>query len=129
MRLKSLALALSTAGLLAAIPAAPASADGPWPDEEPWPPGNCQQGTFCAWPNWAPVNSGPTETPSLVTTGPWTGSAPTKTFYNYTTANVELEYHHTWQDDSTVITHCATPRGNIFYLQVIVTKVNWHGSC
>ncbi|WP_433388819.1 hypothetical protein [Micromonospora sp. KLBMP9576] len=129
MRLKSIALAVSVAGLLATAPAASAAAAEP--GDEAWPPGNCPKGAFCVWPNWAEPATPPTETPSLVTYGEWSGSVPGLTYYNYTSRNVEMEHVYTWPDGKkTTQKTCSIPGGRIFYLPMAVTKVNWHpGSC
>ncbi|MEU4793840.1 hypothetical protein ACFWRG_30950 [Micromonospora tulbaghiae] len=129
MLLKSITLAASLAGLLAT--ATPASAAAPKSSDEAWPPGNCQPGTFCVWPNWAFPAPAPVETPSLVTSSEWSGSVPALTYYNYTSRNVDMEYVYTWPDGSTSTrTTCVPKGGNIFYLPMAVTKLNWHeGSC
>ncbi|MBB5826538.1 hypothetical protein [Micromonospora carbonacea] len=128
MLLKSLAVAASAATLLATAPTASAAASQA---SEAWPPGNCAQGTFCVWPNWAHPNPAPVETPSLVSAGEWSGSVPAKTYYNYTPRNVDMKYSYTWPDGSTShYTLCTPPGGNIFYLPVTVTQLSWHeGSC
>lgn len=126
MRLRSLvlgAVSVAAAGLLAAPTAAA---------EEPWPPGNCPQGAFCVWPNWAHPEPAPVEKPSVVTYGEWAGEvAPARTYYNYTSRNVDLEYFYTWPDGSTTSsTNCVRPGGTIFYTPMTVTKLTWHeGSC
>ncbi|MGM1062500.1 hypothetical protein [Saccharothrix sp. Mg75] len=130
MRLKSVLLTVSAvAALLIGGPVASATASGT-PDEA-WPPGNCQKGTFCVWPNWAHPLPAPVETPSLATDREWSGSVPALTFYNYTSRNADLGYSYTWPDGSTSShTICVPPGGNIFYLPVTVTKLSWHqGSC
>ncbi|MDQ2587970.1 hypothetical protein [Saccharothrix yanglingensis] len=128
MRLKTILLAVAAAGLLVTAPATSAAAST---SDEAWPPGNCQRGTFCVWPNWAHPEPAPVETPSLMTDTEWSGSVPAKTFHNYTSRNVDLGYSYTWPDGSTSnYTNCVRPGGNIFYLPVTVTKVRWHeGSC
>jgi hypothetical protein len=129
MRLKSVALAIAAAGLLVTAPTASAAVSET--PNEAWPPGNCQQGTFCVWPHWAHPEPAPVETPSLVTDDEWSGSVAALTYYNYTSRNVDLAYSYTWPDGSTSsYTTCAPRGGSIFYLPVTVTKVSWHeGSC
>ncbi|WP_229401691.1 hypothetical protein [Micromonospora okii] len=129
MPLKAIAVAATTAAILAA--ASPASATPASPTDEAWPPGNCQPGTFCVWPNWAPVNTGPTETPSLVTITNWSGNVPAKTYYNYTSQNFDVTWNYTFPDGEVrESTSCVSRGGNIFYLPVRVTKVSAHqGGC
>ncbi|MGC4805131.1 phosphoribosyltransferase domain-containing protein [Micromonospora sp. DT233] len=124
MKLKSIALAVSVAGLMVTAPAASASAAAA---DEAYPPGNCPQGSFCVWPNWAPPNTGPTETPSVVATPAWTGSAAGKTFYNYTGREVDVTHSYTFPDGEVrTSTFCARVGGNIFYAPQTVTKLSWH---
>ncbi|MFJ6153630.1 MULTISPECIES: hypothetical protein [Micromonospora] len=129
MRLKSIAVAATMAGLVATAPAASAAAQEA--SDEAWPPGNCQPGTFCVWPNWAFPEPAPVETPSLVTSKEWSGSVPALTYYNYTSRNVDMEFVYTWPDGSTTTRTTCVPRGgNIFYVPMAVTKLTWHeGAC
>jgi hypothetical protein len=126
--LRSAAAAVA-AGVLATAPAASAAASTT--ADEAWPPGNCQQGTFCVWPNWAEPATGPTETPSIVTSTNWSGSAPGKQYYNYTSQNFDLTYAYTFPDGEVMVrTFCVPSGGNIFYIPVSVTSLTVHqGSC
>lgn len=131
MTLRPLALGLASVAFVAAMASAPgASAVGSAASDEPWPPGNCPQGNFCVWSNWATIpDPAPTE-PSVVTNQDWTGKAPALTYYNYTSRNADLGYLYTLPDGSQQPNTFCVPahQGNIFYLPVEVTEVTFRDS-
>ncbi|MET8043715.1 hypothetical protein ABZU25_22975 [Micromonospora sp. NPDC005215] len=123
MPLKSIAIAASVAGVLATAPAA--SAASAQASAEQWLPGNCPQGTFCVWPNWDHPAEGPTATPSLVTSGEWSGNVLAFNFYNHTSRNAEITWSYTYLGSKLSGSLCARPGGGDLYVPMYVTKVSW----
>jgi len=120
---KSIAVAASVAGVLAGAPAAAAAPSQA--SDDGWGPGNCPQGTLCIWPNWDHPPEGPTETPSLVTTGEWSGSITAFNFYNYTSRNAEITWSYRYLGTDYTGAVCARPGSGNLYVPVTVTKVSW----
>ncbi|MGC5286245.1 hypothetical protein [Micromonospora sp. DT231] len=124
MLLKSLALALSVAGVLATVPASAATAQA---SAGQWLPGNCPRGTFCTWPNWDHPAEGPIATPSLVTSSEWSGNVPAFNFYNHTSRNAEISWSYTYLNGSQMsgVLCARAGEGGDLYVPMFATKVSW----
>jgi hypothetical protein len=127
MTLRPLALGLASAAFVAAMASAPGASAA---SDESWPPGNCPQDNFCVWSDWVTIPDSASTEPSVVTDQDWTGEAAALTYYNYTSRNADLEYLYTLPDGSQQPNTLCVPalQGNIFYLQVEVTKVTFRDS-
>ncbi|WP_089158197.1 hypothetical protein [Micromonospora sp. NBS 11-29] len=120
---KSIALAVSVAGMLIAAPAAASASSHA--SNDIWGPGNCPQGMLCVWPNWNHPPEGPVETPSLVTNSEWSGNVTAFNFYNRTTRNAEMSWSYTYFGTTYTGTDCVRPGEGNYYVPLTVTKVTW----
>ncbi|MFF3485708.1 hypothetical protein ACFYXC_20895 [Streptomyces sp. NPDC002701] len=117
MRLRAMALAAIPAAFLGVMASAPSASA--------WSPGNCQEGTFCVWPDWW---YGDTDmAPSLATDAEWSGSARGHIYYNNTSRDVTMTYVLV-QDEGQgpAYTACVSRhQGSYFTVPVSVTDVTW----
>jgi hypothetical protein len=122
---KSIALAATLVGVLATPSAASAATSQV--ESAYLLPRNCPQGTFCTWAGWNHPPEGPTETPSLVTSGEWTGQVPAFNYYNHTSRKAEITWSWVYLGQPVTGKLCVPPgSGADLYVPMYATKVSWH---